>query len=53
MRRESPLFQVAKCIERNDSHKAFGLVGCRVVVIKLPEIFQRSADTVMNPVLFC
>lgn len=53
MRRENPLFQVAKCIERNDSHKAFGLVGCRVVVIKLPEIFQRSADTVMDSVLFC
>ena len=53
MRRENPLFQVAKCIERNDSYKAFGLVSCRVVVIKLPEIFQRSADTVMNLVLFC
>ena len=52
MRRENPLFQVAKCIERNDSHKALGLVGCRVVVIKLPEIFQRSADAVMNLVLF-
>lgn len=38
MRRENPLFQVAKCIERYDSHKALGLVGCRVVVIKLPEI---------------
>ena len=50
---KTPYFKLLSAYRGMDSHKALGLVGCRVVVIKLPEIFQRSADAVMNLVLFC